>query len=140
MPLMSLGLFAFSIKTAPFETLKRSTQYRWASKDRVGRAPAYQSVGPGEDSLTIEGTLAPELTGGPKNLDKLREMMASGKVWILTAGTGEVMGKWFITQIEETKSHMLVNSAARKIAFTLSLKFYPDDDDALLGKLMDSKT
>jgi phage protein U len=139
MPLMSLGLFAFSLQTAPFETLKRETAWRWAAKDRVGRAPAYQSLGPGEDSLTIDGTLIPTVTGGTANLDKLREMMSSGKAWILTAGTGQVMGKWFIEKVSETRSHMVINGAPRKIEFSLTLKAYPDDDDALLGRLMDSK-
>lgn len=138
MPLMSLGLFAFSLQTAPFETLKRSTAQRWESKNRVGKAPAYQNGGPGDDTITIDGTLAPPLTGGAKNLDKLREMMAGGKVWILTAGTGDVMGKWFITSVEETRSHMLDKGFARKTAFSLSLKHYPDDDVGMLGKLLDS--
>jgi|AGTN01.1.fsa_nt_gi Phage protein U len=138
MPLMSLGLFAFTLQTAPFETLKRSTAQRWEAKNRVGRAPAYQNGGPGDDTITIDGTLAPPLTGGARNLDKLREMMAGGKVWILTAGTGEVLGKWFIANVEETRSRMLSNGAARKIAFSLTLKHYPDDDAGMLGRLMDS--
>ncbi|MBC7907023.1 MAG: phage tail protein [Rhodospirillaceae bacterium] len=139
MPLMSLGLFAFSIQTAPFETIKRTTTQRWESKNRVGVAAANQHVGPGDDTITIDGTLAPQITGGPEHLDKLREMMASGKVWILTAGTGEVLGKWFITSVDETRTHMLGNGVPRKLAFTLTLKHYPDDDAALLGKLLDSQ-
>lgn len=136
--LMALGLFVFHLGTAPFETLRRSTQQRWESKPRVGQAPAWQWVGPGEDSLTIEGTLAPELTGGPDTLDTLREMADSGRAWILVAGTGEVMGKWFIASVDETRSHMRGDGSPRKIAFTLSLKRYWGEDTAVLGELMDS--
>lgn len=137
--LMSLGLFTFGLDTAPFDTLKRSTAQRWASKDRIGRLAAQQWVGPGEDTITLDGVLMPELTGGTESLDKLREMAAAGKAWILTAGTGEILGRWIITQVEETRSALLGNGLARKIAFSLSLKAYDDDDPATLGNLMDSK-
>lgn len=138
MPLMSLGLFVFAIQTAPFETLKRSTAQRWESKGRVGAGPAWQWTGPGEDTISLDGTLAPGISGGPANLDRLRDMADSGKAWILTAGTGEVLGPWFIASIEETRSHLLANGTPRKIAFTLTLRRYWDDDTAQLGKLMDS--
>jgi phage protein U len=138
MPMMSLGLFSFSIQTAPFEAIKRSTSQRWESKARVGVAAASQNCGPGDDTITVDGTLAPPITGGPEQLDKLREMMASGRVWILTAGTGDVLGKWVITSIEEGRSHMLRNGYPQKLTFSLTLKRYPDDDAALLGHLMDS--
>lgn len=137
--LMSLGLFTFSLATAPFETLKRSTAQRWEAKNRIGRGAAYQWVGPGEDTINVDGTLMPELTGGPDNLDKLREMADSGKSWILTAGTGDVMGRWTIQDVQETRSHMLANGAPRKITFSLTLRRYWDDDEAGAGRLLDSR-
>lgn len=136
--LMSLGMFIFSLQTAPFETLKRTTSQRWAEKNRVGKGAAWQHLGPGEDTITIDGTLMPELTGGPENLDKLREMMASGKAWILTAGSGDVLDKWIITQVDDTRSKLRGDGSARKIVFALTLKRYWDDDDKMLGKLLDS--
>lgn len=137
--LMSLGMFVFGLDTAPFETIKRTTAQRWARAARVGRRAAQQNLGPGEDTITLDGTLMPELTGGPETLDKLREMMAAGKAWVLTAGTGEVLGRWIVTQVEETRSKLLGNGVARKIAFALTLQAYDDDDPAALGNLMDSK-
>jgi len=137
--LLSLGLFAFQLRTLPYEKLKRATEYRWASNNRFGKAPAHQFLGLGEDDLTIEGRLMPELTGGPVHLTKLREMASSGKAWILTAGNGDVLGKWFITRIDDSRSHFLANGVARKIEFTIALKRYGNDDNAQLGNLMDSK-
>lgn len=137
--LMSLGMFVFGLDTAPFETLKRTTSQRWSRAERVGRRAAQQNLGPGEDTITVDGTLVPELTGGPETLDKLREMMAAGKAWVLTAGTGEVMGRWIVTQVEETRSKLLGNGYPRKLTFGLTLQAYDDDDPAALGNLMDSK-
>ncbi|MBF0169056.1 MAG: phage tail protein [Alphaproteobacteria bacterium] len=136
--LMSLGLYVFGMNTAPFETLKRSTQSRWESQNRVGKGPAKQFLGPGDDTITIDGALALDLTGGPENLDKLREMASSGKAWILTAGTGEVLDAWFITSVDETRSHMYANGRPRLIEFAIQLTRYWDDDTSALGRLMDS--
>lgn len=137
-PLMALGLFTFGLKTAPFDTLRRTTSQRWASNNRVGRGPGHQWVGPGEDSITLEGVLMPELTGGTVNLDKLREMAATGKAWILVSGTGEQMGKWFIESVEESRSHHAGPGLPRRIGFTLQLKRYWGDAPEQLGALMTS--
>ena len=45
--MLSLGLFVFSIKTAPYQQLQRSNSQRWASNNRVGKPPAYQYLGQG---------------------------------------------------------------------------------------------
>jgi len=137
--LMSLGLFVFSLQTAPFETLRRSASQRWESKNRVKAGPAYQWTGPGEETITVEGSLVPGITGNTDQLDTLRRMAAEGKPWLLTAGTGEVMGPWIVTGLEEGRSHMLTNGTPRKVTFSLSLKKYWDPDgSAELGDLKTS--
>ncbi|WP_142847073.1 phage tail protein [Telmatospirillum sp. J64-1] len=137
-PLMALGLFTFGLNTAPFNELKRSTQERWESRNPVGTGPAYQHLGPGEDSITLDGVLMPELTGDAANLDKLRDMQADGKAWILVSGQGENLGKWFIQSVEETQSHFAGPGLARRISFTLKLTRYWDESSDRLGNLMDS--
>lgn len=136
--LMSLGLFVFSLETAPFKTLKRSTSQRWAKHERTGKGPAYQYTGQGEDKISIDGTLAPDITGGTGNLDKLRKMAAQGKSWIMTAGTGEVMGSWIIESVDENRIHLAANGTPRVIDFSLSLIRDWDQGKESLGNLMDS--
>lgn len=138
MPLMTIGLFVFELKTAPFDTTSRQTDQRWSTKDRSVGPPAHQYLGPGTDSLSIDGTLMPELTGGGDQLDKLRDMASEGKAWILVSGDGRNQGKWFIDSIHEKTSHHAENGAARKIDFTLSLKRYWDTDVEAMGNLEDS--
>lgn len=138
MALAALGLFVFKLKTAPIDTIKRTTAQRWEAKNRVGQGPAWQWVGPGEDTITLDGTLVAGLTGGAGNVDKLREMAAGGKAWILTLGTGDVAGQWFIKSVEETRSNLIGNGQPRKITFSLTLERYWDEDAGKLGKLMDS--
>tara|TARA_R110001583_G_scaffold193866_5_gene363510 strand:+ start:66795 stop:67214 length:420 start_codon:yes stop_codon:yes gene_type:complete len=137
--LLSLGMFVFQLQTIPYETLKRDSEYRWSGTARIGKAPARQFLGPGDEDLTIDGRLIPELTGGMEQLTKLREMAAKGKAWILTAGTGDVLGKYVITKVSDDQSHFLGNGVARRISFSIGLKRYENDDNRDLGKLMDSK-
>lgn len=137
-PLMALGLFTFGLATAPFETLKRSTAQRWESHNRVDRGAAWQHLGPGADEITIDGVLMPELTGGPRNLNRLRAMADGGRAWILISGTGANLGQWFIQSVEETRSDFAGPGLPRRIAFSLKLSRYWDDAPARLGSLPDS--
>lgn len=137
--LMSLGLFVFERKTAPFSSYDRFTQQRWQTQERAGTAPAAQWLGPGDDSLSIDGVLAPELTGGTRHLDTLRRMANSGRAWILVDGTGAEMGKWYIESVTEKGTHLIDNGRARKVEFTVRLARYWDDDPAALGDLRDSQ-
>lgn len=136
--LMSLGLFVFSLKTAPFETVKRSTAQRWSSTNRHGILPATQYLGPGEDTITIDGKLAPELTGGTSNIDQLRKMAGEGKAWILTQGDGSILGQWFIQSVDETRKEYTKEGHPRIIEFNLKLKRYGEERPENLGKLKDS--
>lgn len=133
--LMALGLFTFELATVPFESLRRSTAQRWETKPRVGQGPAAQWCGPGEDAITLDAVLMPELTGGIEQLDTLRDMADTGKAWILVAGTGEVLDKWYIASVEQTNTRMLDDGQPRRIACSISLKRYWGNDPAQLGDL-----
>ncbi len=121
-PLAVLGRFVFGLRTAPFDQLRRSTAQRIASNNRFGQLAAHQHLGPGDDAITISGTLMPELTGGPSTLDDLRAMAAQGQSYPLLDGEGRYYGYWLIESVEETRSVFMAGGAARKIEFSLSLK------------------
>ncbi|GAA4087318.1 phage tail protein [Zhongshania borealis] len=119
--LMSLGMFVFSISSLPFERKQRSTQWRWAANNRLGQLPAHQFNGPGEDRITLSGTLAPELTGGGQSLQDLRDLADTGKAWVLMLGNGEPQGFWFIDSVDETGSYFFPDGSPRKIEFSVVL-------------------
>lgn len=121
-PLAVLGRFVFGLRTAPFDQLRRSTAQRIASNNRFGQIAAHQHLGPGDESITLSGTLMPELTGGPSTLDDLRWMADQGRSFPLLDGDGYYYGYWLIESIEETKSVFMTGGVARKIEFSLSLK------------------
>jgi phage protein U len=135
---MTLGLYTFALDTLPFDATSRDTGWRWPSQDRAGAPPAYQYVGPGADTLTLDGSLAPEITGGPVELDTLRKMAGEGRAWMLLDGRGRNRGTWIITDVRERRSHLLADGTPRRIEFTVSLTRYPDGDIEGRGDLMDS--
>lgn len=140
MTLMTLGLFVFELRTALFEQVSRQTDHRWSQQDRAGGPPAHQYLGPGSDTMTIEGLLMPELTGGPQSLERLRQMADQGKAWILIDGSGRHRGKWCISSVSERASHHTATGLARRIEFSLTLQRYWDDDPRALGDLRMSQS
>jgi len=131
----TLGLFVFQLSTAPYQQLRRSTNWRWASNNRIGNRPSYQHLGQGEDVITLSGTLLPEITGGRVSLDALRLMADAGKSWPLIDGEGFIYGLWFIESVEETRTIFFKDGAARKIEFSLSIKRADDSQIDKLGVL-----
>ena len=125
--LMALGGYRFSINTAAFQTLQRSSRYRWQAQARVNRKPAQQFTGPEADTVTLEGQILPHYKGGLKQMDAMREQAGKGEPLLLTDGLGNVWGKWCITRIEETRSDLMTNGAPRHIRFRLELVEYGED-------------
>lgn len=125
--MMSLGVFIFSIPTAAYQQLQRSSAADFGQNKRVGRRAASQFLGPGDDTITLSGTLHPGFTGGKENLDLLRRMMNGGKAYALMDGTGAMLGYWTIRSVGETQSIFLQEGAARQIDFTFALHHEPDD-------------
>jgi len=131
--MMALGLFVFGLDTAPYQQLQRQTSWRHPSSSRVGLRPARQYVGPGDDAITLSGTLYPEITGGKVTLSMLRYMAETGKAWPLIEGTGFFYGLYVIEDLSETGSVFFADGAARKIDFSVKLTRVDDDVPDIVG-------
>ncbi|NMZ98101.1 phage tail protein [Pseudomonas lundensis] len=119
--------FYFNLDTAAFDELKRSSEYRWASQERLNRRPAQQAVGMGEERITLTGAIFGGFKGGIKQLDTLRSIGAQFQPLGLTTGYGEVLGNWCLKNIEEEQSALLQGGIPRKQGFTLEFVRYGDD-------------
>jgi len=131
--MMALGLFVFGLDTVPYQQLHRQSAWRHPSASRVGQRPASQFLGPGEENITLSGTLYPEITGGKVSLAMLRYMAETGKAWPLMEGTGYFYGLFVIEDISETCSLFFPDGAARKIDFSLKLKRVDEDVPDIVG-------
>src|SRR5471030_2811208 len=128
--MMILGMFVFSLPTLAYHELQRQTEWKHASTARVGMRDAHQYVGPGDDTITLSGWVAPELTGSLYSLDALRMMADTGKSWILIQGTGRILGSYRITSMTEGRSILDHSGGARRVEFSIALK---RDDDGVLA-------
>lgn len=131
--MMIFGMFVFSVGTAAYQEFQRQTQWRHASSSRIGLRPARQFLGVGDDTITLNGTLLPEFTGGQSNLDQLRSMADQGDAWPLIEGTGTLYGLYVIESMSERKSRHFKDGAAQQIQFDLTLQRIDDDRTDQLG-------
>lgn len=120
--MMQLGMFQFSITTAAYQELRRRTSFRWPSQELYGRLPALQYTGPGEDTMTLTGTIYPEFRGGAGQLNKMRNIAGAGRPLLLVSGTGSMLGRWVIESIDEGQMVFAAEGRPRKQEFTLQLR------------------
>lgn len=127
-PLSTSGApFYFNLNTAAYDSLQRSTAYRWASQERLGRRPAQQAVGMGDEKITLRGVIFTGFKGGLKQLDTIRLIGQQLAPLSLTTGYGRVLGHWCLASVTEDQSGLLQGGIPRKQTFTLEFVRYGDD-------------
>ena len=123
---MKLGGFTFSIDTAAYQSLSRSSEYRWASQYRIGTNPALQNIGTGSETINLQGVVFAAHRGGTGQLDNMRQEAAKREPLILVDGRGLVHGRWVIERVEEEQSNFAQAGVARRQQFRLQLRKYDD--------------
>jgi phage protein U len=134
--MMMLGPFQFAMDTAAFQRFNRATEYRWPSQARIGRRPALQYVGPGAETIDLEGIIYPEFAGGTSQVSAMRELAGLGKPMILVDGFGIIYDEWAILRIEETRTLFKADSTPKKVIFRLALSRYGKDQPSRLDSLL----
>ena len=122
--MMKLGSYTFSLSTAAYQRLQRSTAWRWSSMERIGNHAARQYNGPGEDSIKLAGAIFPQFMAGARQLDEMRELGNTGEPQLLVDSIGRIHGYWCITSIEETQNKHIAGGIPRQQEFSLSLTYY----------------
>jgi len=127
--MMKLGdHYKFSIDTAAYQELTRTTSYRWAKQERIGRLPARQYVGPGDDVIEMSGLIFPQFRSGLEQLNKMRAEAGKGKPLMLVDGRGKVWGKFCIEEVREKQGpEFFKGGAPKRQEFGLKLGIYGED-------------
>ncbi|MEY9128351.1 phage tail protein [Bradyrhizobium yuanmingense] len=122
--LLALGAYRFSINNAAYQKFDRTSAWRWPSTERIGMAPAPQYVGPGEDTITLDGVIYPHYRGGLRQVDQMRAQAGLGQPLPLVTGFGRYLGNYVIEKIREGQETLMSDGAPRRIEFTIELKAY----------------
>jgi uncharacterized protein len=132
--LMRLGSVSFEMHDLNMQKFDRNIAFRWDGQQRIGRRPAMQFMGTGEETVEIQGTIYPHYFSGVNAYENMRAQASDGKPYPLATGTGRNLGQFVIKALKDGNSYLLSNGAPRKIEFTVSLSNY-GEDDALGGLL-----
>lgn len=130
--MMQLGLLQFSLDTAAYQRLFRSTEYKWARQARIGTNDALQFVGYGADSIDIEGVIYPHFRGGLKQVDKMRSQSSLGLPVPLVTGQGKVLGLWVVETISEGQEVFAKQGIPMRQEFTMRIARYDGGVSSLL--------
>ncbi|MGI9278207.1 MAG: phage tail protein [Endozoicomonas sp.] len=123
-PQLALGEYRFSVATAALQELERTSEWRWADKDVIQGKPQSDFIGPGLDTLELNGVIFPHFRGGLGQVDAMRAEANKGAPLRLVLGTGQDMGLWTIRRIQETQRRLYDRGIPLKVEFRLSLKEY----------------
>ncbi|CAI1078458.1 Phage protein U [Serratia quinivorans] len=133
--MLTLGMFVFMLKTVPYQSMQRSSSFRWPTNARIGQRPSAQFLGADSEKITLTGVLMPEVTGGALSLMTLQLMASQGRAWPLIEGSGTIYGMYVIENIAETKTQLFSNGSARQIEFTINLMRVDESLISMFGDL-----
>lgn len=135
--MMTWGPVQFSLSTLAYDTLSQSDEFRWATVERIGKRPAKQWMGPGEQQITLSGCILTglDLTGsgtnpvGTMQIETVRQVGLEGVPYLLTDGRGFIHGMFCLTQVTEEATNQFDSGAPRKQVFSITLERYGDDTE-----------
>lgn len=124
---MMLGPFGFEALGFGYEGVGRRVQTPWADIQVVQSLNQQQWTGPTSDEVTIKGVLFPVEFGGQGSLDGIIAAASAGVPMMLVSGDdveGIIHGMFTIQSVDEDRSSHTLHGAARRNAYSISLKRY----------------
>jgi phage protein U len=120
--LLAIGPVIFQATRNGYENLKRSTAFNWIEIPLLNRAPAYQYTGEGAESVTIEGVFYSAFTVPEIEEALLRSIAKTGEPYFLISAIGEILGRFFIENLEFSTPILNSDGTAKIKNFSISLK------------------
>lgn len=131
--LLLLGEFVFATTFDNVRGLDISTDARLADQEVLHRVPPVQSLGPGKQTIQIEGVILPEHQGGLGQIAGLHRACDDGFPRGLATGYGRWLGLVKIVKVQEKGSYLAYGGLPRKIEFRLELIRCPSGFGGVFG-------
>lgn len=131
--LAALGDARFEVSNVNYHELERVFNYRWQPQERLGRRTAQQFMGPGEETLSLRGTIYPKMpqfAGSLGKLENMRSKAATGAAFNFAAvfgGKGRNFGRFCVRAIRDQQSYFDPDGTPRKVEFDIELVAYGGD-------------
>lgn len=124
--MLQLGDFQFVVSKTTYQSLSRSSEFRWEQQNLIGTKPNVQYTGENSETISLSGVFYTAFGGDRNYPDTFRDMARKGVPYMLVGGDGVVHGEWAITKIDIDTADYYSNGIPRKSTFTLSLIFVRD--------------
>jgi len=130
--LLGVGPYRFAIVGLNYQSLERSFEYRWEPQPRIGRRPALQWLGPGVETVTLNGVIYPRdpRTRGDQGFAQLEQMRAEAMQGIprgVASQLGRYYGQWCITNITDVQTFFFRDGRPQRVEFTIEMAAYGPD-------------
>ena len=122
--LLSLGGFIFEVSGPSYEGLEHSSDARWAKLDRLDAKPARQFVGPGDETVYLDGTIYTRFGKGFGQIEAMRVAAGFGQPLMLVSGYGRVFGRFVILRVGSSQNFFLPDGSPQKAVFSIELGAY----------------
>lgn len=130
--LMGWGPFRFEVGRAAYEELTHSAEARWEKHPIIGRRPAPQYLGPGEEVVTLRGTLYTE--GRQAVADMVRDLVRAaqgGQAYMLVSADGAIVDLFRLEKARRVESHHLPTAQAQKVEYDLEFHVHVDGEGGI---------
>jgi len=152
--LLGLGeIFFFSPRpdepTPGFDTIQRDRSFTWVGQGRLNQKQAMQFTGIGDDTISVEGRIFPNMFGGLATLDNLAEAGEAGKPLMFSRFyvsmdpvqyEAELLGQFVITRLRRNDKLIGSSGISGVIDFTVELREYgadpQDTPEFLFGNML----
>ena len=128
---MQIGRARFEAQGVEYQDLRRRRTRRWTARDRRGRHPAIEDLGPDADTLSLDGVVWIERLTQLSALDDLVEegglngaTEARGLPLFAGGGngsSGEFLGYWVVRALEVREGKLRFDSIPTRLEFHIEL-------------------
>jgi uncharacterized protein len=130
---ITVDAFPFS---ADAVSIEGTTDY--AKKDLLGRLPAREFVGEGDETLTVKGQVLPTKIGGLSEIEALHGLRRNGERVFVMRGDGAVKGWYAIEHITENHEMLAASGVGQVVKHEIKLVMVdPPDGGAGAGIIGD---
>ncbi|WP_341808428.1 phage tail protein [Wolbachia endosymbiont (group E) of Neria commutata] len=102
-------------------SLRYSKEERWHTIECIEKT-SLQNIGSGIECIDLTGVIYPHYQS--RGLEQLKSMRSSKEAHVLVNNSGNVLGNFVITSIEEKQISFFPGGQPRKVEFQLKLKSY----------------